>query len=360
MHRTALQMAFNILVLGEKDVRKCLSMKDCLEINRKAFLSLTTPNAVVPSRLALPYPNPSTPEDWTLFKPAALYCDATADATETTATGMPTTAATTMGMKLVSVRANNPPQHPLVPATIMMIHPETGMVEGLMSATYLTGARTATGPALASFLCRPDAHHVVLFGAGLQAETHMDALACTLPCLTHLTIVNRSRPRAEQLVQTVTSRDSKTLQGLVTSIVLLSDTPAVHAALSQADVICATTNSLVPLFEHNGHVKPGCHINSIGSYTPDMSEIPPGLVSCSTVLVDTIDALTVGDLKHLPPDHPHCLLGHALQHPTWLADNKMEYTFFKGVGTAIQDVMTGAMVLERAKELGLGTQLDMT
>lgn len=353
MHRT-IKMAFNVLALGEKDVRKCLSMKECLEINRNAFILLTTPNAVVPTRLALPFPNPASIQDWTLFKPGAVYFDAenynVNDSNHDHKSTM-------MGMKLVSVRANNPPLYPLVPATLLLVDASTGMMEGIMSATYLTAARTATGPALATYLCRPDAQHLVLFGAGLQAETHLEALILTLPNLAHVTIINRTKERAEQLIVNHIESSSS---ALTTTALCLADTKAVHAALETADVICTTTNTLEPLFKDGHHVKAKCHINSIGSYTPHMTEIPHDLVRRSTVIIDTIDAMKVGDLNHLPPSHPHCFLGHVLQDKTWLDDNKMEFTFFKGVGTAIQDIMTGAMVMERAKELGLGTTLDMT
>ena len=361
-------MAMQVLILGEKDVRRCLSMKQCLAVNRQAFLRLTTPNVVVPSRLGLAYPQPtSKSHDWTLFKPAAFYSnnhhfdgnDTNGDIVDDDTTITTTRNTITMGMKLVSIRANNPSIHnqPLVPATLMMIQADTGMLEALISATYLTAARTATGPALATQLCRPDATHGVIFGAGLQAETHMDALTMSLPHLSHITIINRTKERANSLMQ----QKQEQYPYLTMNTILLSDTEAVHGALGQADVICTTTNAQTPLFQ-DGHVKPGCHINSIGSYTPNMTEIPPHLVNRCTVLMDTVEARTVGDLKHLTSQHPTCLLGQVLQEEgnTWLDDNRMEYTFFKGVGTAIQDVMTGALVLERARELGLGTAVDMS
>ena len=353
-------MAMQVLILGEKDVRRCLSMKQCLAVNRKAFLQLTTPNVVVPSRLGLAYPRPtSASHDWTLFKPAALYDNNDEWNDTTQSSEINNNNNIIMGMKLVSIRANNPSvyKQPLVPATLMMIQPDTGILEALISATYLTAARTATGPALATQLCRPDATHGVIFGAGLQAETHIDALTMTLPHLTHITIINQTRERADTLMQQIQEQ----YPYLTMKVVLVSDTESVHEALGQADVICTTTNTQTPLFQ-DGHVKPGCHINSIGSYTPDMTEIPPELVSRCTVLMDTLEARTVGDLKHLTPQHSQCLLGQILQEGgnTWLDDNRMEYTFFKGVGTAIQDVMTGALVLETARELGLGTVVDMS
>ena len=108
-----------MLVLSEKDVRKCLTMESCLQINRVALMSIASSKAaaarvgegkgVVPSRLGLPGPPPpppppltttttSTPdasirtdnsntaEDWTLFKPAAFYAHNETSTTTTAAT----------------------------------------------------------------------------------------------------------------------------------------------------------------------------------------------------------------------------------------------------------------------------------
>jgi ornithine cyclodeaminase/alanine dehydrogenase-like protein (mu-crystallin family) len=38
----------------------------------------------------------------------------------------------------------------------------------------------------------------------------------------------------------------------------------------------------------------------------------------------------------------------------------MDYIFYKAVGTAIQDVLTAQNVVERAKNLGVGQEIDMS
>ena len=37
----------------------------------------------------------------------------------------------------------------------------------------------------------------------------------------------------------------------------------------------------------------------------------------------------------------------------------MDYTFYKSVGTAIQDILTARMVVQRARELGVGIEVEM-
>jgi ornithine cyclodeaminase/alanine dehydrogenase-like protein (mu-crystallin family) len=64
----------------------------------------------------------------------------------------------------------------------------------------LTAARTAAGSALATKLCcRPHAKHIVVFGAGLQAECHLEAILLCVNTLERITIINRSLERANEL-----------------------------------------------------------------------------------------------------------------------------------------------------------------
>jgi ornithine cyclodeaminase len=371
------QLGSKMLILSEKDVRRCLSMKDCLKINRKALLSVCHAaeqaggTGKVPTRLGLEGPHivGSATQDWTLFKPAAFYAD------------MSSSSSSLMGVKVVSVRAQNPEAGlPLVPATVMVLDATTGTAKALVSATYLTGARTAASSGLATQLFRPDAQHLVVFGAGLQAECHIDAIQIAIGrILPKITIINRTRPRAEQLKEHLLRQNLEAAASSISSsinsttsidIVLLEDKLAVEKALSTADVIAATTNATQPLFENGSCLPPKCHINGIGSYTPEMQEIPVDAVNRCRILIDTEEAKNVGDLKHLLDEkfqeHPITLLGDALAaghgdpiHKQ-IQNSKYDCTFYKGVGTAIQDIMTADLVVTRARELGIGTEVDMS
>lgn len=357
MRTTFVKRASSMLLLGEKDVRKALSLTDCLDINRQAYLSLANGNSVVPSRLGLSYPDktPSTSgeaQDWTLVKPAAYYSDNDPSST-------------CMGLKVVSVRANNPSKGlPLVPATILLLEPETGIVQATLSGTYLTVARTSAGPALAVQTFSPNCQELVLFGAGAQAACHIQLMEAALNRpIPKITIVNRSLPRAQALLKTL---DPSTHKG---QVLLLDDHEQIAKALSTADVVAATTNTATPLWNDGSILKKNCLITSIGSYTPDMQEIPESAVDRCHVLIDTPDAMTVGDLKHLlavgggsleTTKHPVTLMGNALKDPSLVLSSGMDCIFYKAVGTAIQDVMTARLVVDRARAQGIGQEIDMS
>ena len=243
----------------------------------------------------------------------------------------------------------------MVPATILVVDPPTGTVQAVVSATYLTAARTAAGSALATQLCcchRPRsslAKHLVVFGAGLQASLHLEAIPSVVPTLERITIINRNRQRAEDLAAKQTLR---------TTVLELQDTMGVQRALNDADIVVACTNTMTPLFD--GLALPRhCHVNGIGSFTPQMQEIDDATVQRSIVLIDTPDAKTVGDLKSMGTSTTPLLLGDILLNPDLLPSNR-DCTFYKAVGTAIQDVMTAHLVVQRAKELGIGQYVDMS
>jgi len=388
MHRSfgllskAIQKMF---ILGEKDVVKALDFKQCLEINRQALITISEQTSYVPTRLGLPYPNhpnsittprrSSTTEeeeqeqeqeeapDWTLIKPAAYYGPSPNDLV--------------MGMKVISVRAQNPANHlPLTPATILLFDPISGIVESTVAGTQITIARTSAGPALAVLTFRPDVQHLVVFGAGAQAKCHIKfiqlAIQRTIP---KITIINRTRERAEQLRSTLLQQQQQSTDSITSSdqeiqIVLLSDTEGTNNALQTADVVAATTNATEPVFDDGRILPKNCLITGIGSYTPEMTEIPSSAVDRCHVIIDTPEAMAVGDLKHLggtldSTTHPVTLAGEAWKDPTLIVGGKdsspiIDCIFYKAVGTAIQDVLTTRAVVQRAKELGLGQQIDMS
>lgn len=317
-----------MLLLSESDVRQCLDLSRCLKVNAEALTAVYKETAHVPSRLGIP----SGRSDWSLFKPASLNDSH-------------------LGLKVVSIREENPARNlPLVPASILHMNPTTGMVEAVVAGTYLTGARTSAGSAL--FIRHFCEHipHLVMFGAGLQARLHLELIATAGVSVDHLTIVNRTLPRAEQLQEYSISNN---LAKTVDITLLDSDLSEI---ISIANVICTTTNTLTPLF--SGPVRDDCIITGIGSYTPDMQEVPTNVVNMCDVTIDTPGAVAVGDLKDATSTTNARLIGELLLERS-SNSKRTKPQFYKAVGTAIQDVMTAADVVQSAEESQMGTTVDM-
>jgi len=355
-----------MLILSEADVKKCCSISTAISANRKALSSLREDGcggAMVPTRIGLPYPgstnsSTSSPADWSLFKPAAYYPKSQNQTNETNEI--------LMGIKVVSPRSNNPIKFnkPTVPATTMLLNAETGEVSAIIAATYLTALRTAAGSALATELVFNNDHKMnkglslCIFGAGLQAELHIKCIQQVVD-IKKLVIINRSYKRAENLQKMILKTESSITD---ISVALLSDEEKVKNAVNDADVICTTTNTGTPLFKGE-FLKPGCHINGVGSYTPQMVEIDDVAVKRCEVLIDTKEALHVGDLTYLTEQSLNfCgLIGDALEKNIVFGKQRddTDCTFFKSVGTSIQDVISANVVVEYAIKNNIGTRVEM-
>jgi ornithine cyclodeaminase len=371
-----------MLILTEAQVRKCLTLESCIAANRLALGALRSTkssgisrngkplalpsSAVVPTRIGLPrcledYDSSSSaagsvePRDMTLFKPASYYGK--------------TDSETIMGMKVISIRAKNLSRgKPTANATITMLDAETGDVSAILGGTFLTAARTAAGSAIATKLCLEEKQmtqtknkYLVVFGAGIQAEMHIRMLHCILPGLIEkVTIFNRTIRRAEELKETLMN-DSNT-SNLTIHAVALAETALLQEAVARADIIVTATNTTIPIFNWSW-VNPGCHINGVGSYLSCSEEVDSKFVrdQCITVS-DTIEALEVGDLKQLDASSEDYvgLLGDLLSGEIRLGERaKSKCTFFKSVGTSIQDIFTSNAVIKNAQRLGIGTHVEL-
>jgi len=142
----------------------------------------------------------------------------------------------------------------------------------------------------------------------------------------------------------------------------ISQANSAAEAVREADIICTTTTSTVPVFE-DADLKPGAHINAVGAYTPGTREVGGATVARAWVVVDDRAATwaEAGDLiqareedliddDHIRADLGELVIDHQLR-PT----DPNQVTLFKTVGVAVQDAVAASAALEGANQRGLGT-----
>jgi ornithine cyclodeaminase len=204
-------------------------------------------------------------------------------------------------------------------------------------------------------LARHDARVLAIIGAGAQAYHQVEAV-CTVRPIERVIIVNRSRERAERLAALLRER----------AIAPHIDIAASSAeALPQADVICCATSSPTPVFD-DASLRPGVHINGIGSFTPQMVEVPPETVGRAYVVVDQQTAAwaEAGDLQHarglgLLDESQTVELGAVIAGIVPARTSDDQITFFKSVGNAVQDIAVAQLALREAERLNLGIDIDL-
>jgi ornithine cyclodeaminase len=325
-------------LLSAADVRRAAPMAAAIDAVEAAFIALSAGRAKVPLRAHIETPERGATS---FFMPARIAGPEPA-----------------LGLKVVSVFPENRARgEPSIYALVTLLDPETGRPVAVLDGTYLTALRTGAASGVATrHMARPDARVLALFGAGGQA-LHQALAVCAVRPIERIWLVNRTPERAELLAERL--REA----GLAQEILVAA---GAREALAEADVVCAATSSPTPLFE-DGWLRPGAHMNGVGSFKPSMAELPAATVARSRVVVDQRRAAwaEAGDLVqareaglidegHLAGELGEVAAGRAVGRA-----GPEELTLFKSVGNAAQDLAVGALALARAAELGLGVEVDL-
>ena len=139
-----------------------------------------------------------------------------------------------------------------------------------------------------------------------------------------------------------------------------------NAVLKECDVICTATNAESPLFFVD-EVKPGVHINAIGSYKPNMQELDPILLKNAKIYVDQKEPCLAesGDLIKpindgvFTADHLFGEIGEYALNTIEGRVSENETTVFKSVGVAIQDFIVANSIYEKALSSGFGQAINL-
>jgi ornithine cyclodeaminase len=326
-------------ILTRDEVAKAVNMAEAIEAVKKAFIQLSSGKAEMPLRTQVPV---EKRKGVTIFMPAYLV---DSDA---------------MGVKIVSVFPNNQKRKlPTVHAVVIVVDAETGRPTALIDGTYLTALRTGAASGVATnLLSRKDASVVAIFGAGIQSRTQLEAI-CTVRSIEKVWVYDVVPRTASAYVKEMKKHGSP-----IPEDIFVAESP--KKAVREADIICAATTSFRPVF-NDSDLKPGVHINGVGSYTPEMQEIPARTVVRSKVIVDSRQAALAeaGDLiisidgGLISDKHIHGEIGELAGGKIPGRESEEETTFFKSVGLAVQDVSVAELVLHRANEMGLGQDVDI-
>jgi len=328
-----------MLVLTRSDLKRLVPMTAAIELMKVAFTELSAGRAVLPLRTVLEIePGVSS----TLVMPAYL----------------PSVGA--LGFKVISIFTQNAQRGlPTGNAMVCMLDAETGVPAAILNGAFLTALRTgAVSGAATDLLARKEARALTIIGAGAQGVTQALAV-CAVREINEVTVVYRSDASWSRFMESV-GRDWPELSGKITG------TTDVEAAVRGADVICAATTSMTPVFDA-AWVKPGTHINGVGSFTPEMQEIPAGTVAQARVIVDHREfALAEGGDIIIPlqagmfgEDHIVAELGELAVRSAIGRTGDDEITFFKSVGNAVQDMVVAKRAIDRAAEEGIGQEISL-
>ncbi len=259
-----------------------------------------------------------------------------------------------LGTKLVTVTPGNAERGlPTHLATILLHDPQTGELRAVLDGRLITEARTAAVSAASTrSLARAEASVLAILGSGVQARSHLEAIAI----VRHLTEVRVWSPTPEHRANFVRSVGDSNFA--------VRDAGSAREAVDGADIIVTATASPTPVLE-GSWVSAGAHICAVGSARPNMRELDTALIARARVYVDSRQAALAeaGDLV-IPIEEGRWTadkivgeLGELLAGRVPGRMSPGEITIFKSLGMAIEDVAAADLVYRRAAEVGLGRGL---
>jgi ornithine cyclodeaminase/alanine dehydrogenase-like protein (mu-crystallin family) len=187
---------------------------------------------------------------------------------------MPSTNDRFTGSKIISIRPDNEgSDFPVIQGVYVLFDGAHLSPVAVLDGAALTTLRTPATSALAvRHLAAPGSKRVALFGTGVQAWGHVEAIRAVLD-VEHVDVIGRTPAHVDRLVDRIRATG-------------LSATPAGPEAVPEADVVLCTTSATTPLFD-GALVADHALTVAIGSHAPDAREVDTALVRRSSVVVES-------------------------------------------------------------------------
>jgi alanine dehydrogenase len=236
-------------------------------------------------------------------------------------------------------------------STVFLFDPDTGRPTAMVGGGLLTALRTAAASAVAiDRLARPEARVLGIVGAGHQAGFQLRAAAQVR--------------RFERVIAWNLHPEMLPKLGAVAADLGLPFEAVDLAAMREAEVIVTITSSPAASLMAD-HVAPGTHLSCMGTDTKGKQEVEPALVAGASVFTDEVlQSITLGEAQHavgagMLDASAIVPIGEVLigRHPGRRLPD--EITLFDGTGVGLQDLAVAAVAVRRAREQGLGIEVDV-
>jgi ornithine cyclodeaminase/alanine dehydrogenase-like protein (mu-crystallin family) len=319
-----------LLVVGHDDVKRLLPMEECIELMASVLADLARGAVWQPLRFVV-----RPPEEPSLMGLMPAHrSDPTAS----------------YGLKAVCIFPSNAARGiDLHQGGVLLFDGETGALRALVDASAITATRTAAVSGVATrTLAREDARELAILGSGVQARSHLEAMAAARP-------FERAR---------VWSRTAEHAAAFAADAQVSFPVEAVGSAedaVRDADVVVTATSSPEPIVRRDW-LKTGAHVNAVGSSIPTARELDADTVAASALFADARESMVNegGDYLFavreagIGPDHIRAELGEVLTGSGQgrLADD--ELTVFKSLGLAAEDLAAAEHIYTRAQVADAG------
>lgn len=218
---------------------------------------------------------------------------------------------------------------------VILFDPESGAPVCVAHAGEITAIRTAAASAVATgALARKDAHRLALLGYGEQARTHARAIL-KVRSIESISVWGRSLERAAGLAEQMQAE---------LKVPVRAD-EGVYEAVAEADIVCTLTSAYEPILKGEW-VKPGTHLNLVGSSYAGPAEVDNDLVVRSRFIVDSREGvlqqggefLRAKEAGLITDDHIVGEIGEVLAGEIEGRQSDEQITIYKSLGHVVQDL----------------------
>jgi ornithine cyclodeaminase/alanine dehydrogenase-like protein (mu-crystallin family) len=227
---------------------------------------------------------------------------------------------------------------------IILFEPETGAPVCVVHAGEVTAIRTAAASAVATdALARKDSRRLALLGYGEQAATHARAIQ-KIRALESISVWGRSPDRARAFADRMQAE-------LTVPVTAARD---VREAVSEADIICTVTSASEPILKGEW-VRPGTHLNLVGSGYAGPAEVDNDLVVRSRFIADSREGvlnqggefLRAKEAGMVGDEHIVAEIGQVLVGEIEGRRSAEEITVYKSLGHVVQDLASAWALYSR-------------
>jgi alanine dehydrogenase len=320
-----------VMLLSQKEVGDTLSLSECIGAVEKAYTQFS--------------------EGVTLQPPIVSMMMDDRDGEVDVKTGF-IAAHNMIGVKVAAGFYKNEVLYgiPSWPSIILLADGETGFPCAVMDGGYITTVRTgAAGAVGAKYLARQESETVLIVGAGNQARIQLHGLKEVLPKLRKVYVYSPVDGEVERYIFEMGAATGLSITGL-------NEVDRLAEAAYIADVIVTVTPAREPLIWREW-VRPGTHINAIGSDGPGKQELDPCILRDAKVVADSFKQTSLlGECQHAVQAGYMSIdgvglwaeIGEVVSGKKAGRENAEEITVFDATGMAVLDVAVATVVYERS------------
>jgi ornithine cyclodeaminase/alanine dehydrogenase-like protein (mu-crystallin family) len=325
-----------LLIVNQDEVEQLLPMSDCIAVMTDALMALAKGQVHLPLRMVV---RPPEAKGVMALMPAYVSGENAA-----------------FGVKIIGVFNGNPAigkdSHQ---GAVLLLSGETGEPLALMNASAITAIRTAAVSGVATrVLARADAGDLAIIGSGVQARSHLAAMAC-VRSIRRVRVVSCDPMHAQEFVRNVRSSYPFQIEAVST----------IEAAVRDADLIVTATSSSEPVLKREW-ISHGAHLNVVGASQSFAREVDSATMAASSLFGDRRESTVneSGDYLFalhegaIGPDHIRAEIGEVLIGAKPGRINPDEITLFKSLGLAIEDLAAAEYVYRQAQSTSAGNRVE--